>query len=161
MAIIVTSDQSWRVMPKESVKYPVIPKQKEYYIVHQGLSVNTTAFTGTLKTGTPFFLPDKGTIVAVHFSIDHNGEVGNELYGLSRSNIKLNDDTIATLCVATRHDSTVGQACYDDKERYMGGLWIPVNDDDDVSVQITCDHANQSGIVYCGSTVHWYLIKED
>ena len=161
MAINITSDQSWRVMPKEPVRYPVIPKQKEYYIVHQALSCNATAMVGLVKTGTPFFLPDKGTIVGLSMEVDHNGEAGNELYGITRINPKLNGDTLATLNVASRLDSTVGQKCCDAKYAFLGGLWLPINDDDDLSIQITCDHENQSGIVYMGATAFWYIIKED
>ena len=62
MAVNVTSDQSWRILPKESVKYPVIPKQKEYYIVQQGLSADAPAMSGLIKTGTPFILPDRATL---------------------------------------------------------------------------------------------------
>lgn len=160
-AVTVTSDQSWRIMPKESVKYPVIPKQKEYYIVQQGLSVDTPAMSGLVKTGTAFFLPDKGTLVGLMLQVDHNSEVGNECYGVTRLNAKLNGDTLATINIAERMDSTVGQAVFANKWGYIGGLWMPVNDDDDVSIQITCDHSNASGLIYMGATAFWYIIKED
>jgi len=161
MAVIVTSDQTWRWLPKEQVKYPLIPRQKEYMIVQQGLSANTPAMSGLVKTGTPFFMPDPGTIVGLMLQVDHDNEAGNELYGVTRLNAKLNDDTIATINIASRLDSTVGQKCYANQWGYIGGLWMPVDDDDDVSIQITCDHINNTGIVYMGATAFWYVIKED
>jgi len=161
MAVNVTSDQSWRILPKESVKYPVIPKQKEYYIVQQGLSADAPAMSGLIKTGTPFILPDRGTLVALMLQVDHNGESGNEVYGVTRLNPKLNDATIATINIASRLDSTVGQACFANKWGYMGGLWMPVNDDDEIAIQLTCDFTNSTGLIYHGATAFWYFIKED
>jgi len=151
---------------KEQVRYPLIKSvspplpQKEYLVVHQALSINSLADT-SYKTGKEFVLPDKGTIIGLSIEVDHNSEVGNELYGLSRINAKINDDTIATLGLATRGDSTVGQAIYGHKYKFLGGLFIPVNDDDDVAIQISFTHPNASGIVYMGATAFWYIIKED
>jgi len=161
MALTRTIHVQYRLLCKEPVKYPVIAKQKEYIIYQIGMSVNVPAGESGHMDSEKLYLPDRGTIMAVLYIIDHAGESGNELYSIMREWLKMNDLNIGGLEGSSRLDSTVGQKCKQAWTRFDSGLFIPVNDDDVLHTQISADNSDGSGIQYCGANCFIYMIKED
>ncbi len=148
---------------KEPVKWPAIPRYKEYLI---GVwNINYRADAGDedlLQDGQIYYFPDKGVLTGLEFHLEHfNLLVGAEMYASSAIDLRINDRSVGGQWMGSAIPADVGFTLHRHENLVIPGLYIPLNDDDVLKPILFSNNVNSTGGIQFAGTCFAHFLKED
>ena len=162
MAGVLTVEQDvWtRHILKGDVKYPVIPKQKEYMIVDHAYAVNVTQNGLAQEMSSKFYLPDNGTILGISLMISVGTGAGEDLHCFNKAWLFLSEAELMMRIYGIHQLSALGEKVWKARAWFESGIFIPFDDDDYFSV-LLAHEGTSSATPSISVNTYIKCIKED